>query len=130
PGSEPTEPLGPTPWEGSGNGDPGARRPASRAVRSSFARKEALMATHPRRFLGSTLLAALALVGAACGGGGSTHPAPTGSGAAAARFPLTLTDDDGVTATLKSPPQRIVTFSPSDTEIVYALGLGDRLVGV
>jgi cobalamin transport system substrate-binding protein len=89
------------------------------------------MATHPRRFLGPALLAAFVLVGAACGGGGgSDHPAPTGSGAVSGQFPVTLTDDDGVTATLQSPPQRIVTFSPSDTEIVYALGLGNRLVGV
>jgi cobalamin transport system substrate-binding protein len=98
-------------------------------MRSSFARKEALMATHPRRFLGPAILAALSFVGAACGGGSSTQPAPSGS-SAAAQFPLTLTDDDGVAATLRSPPQRIVTFSPSDTEIVYALGMGDRLVGV
>jgi cobalamin transport system substrate-binding protein len=87
------------------------------------------MATLPRRFLGPALVA-LAFVGAACGaGGGSAHPAPSGSGTDSA-FPLTLTDDDGVAATLKAPPQRIVTFSPSDTEIVYALGLGSRLVGV
>ena len=31
---------------------------------------------------------------------------------------------------MKSPPQRIVTFAPSNTEIVFALGLGARLVGV
>ncbi len=88
------------------------------------------MATHPRRLLGPAVLAVLSLVGAACGGGGPTQPAPTHSDAPAARFPLTLTDDDGVAVTFKSPPQRIVTFSPSDTEIVYALGLGNRLVGV
>lgn len=45
-------------------------------------------------------------------------------------FPLTLTDDDGVPVTFASPPARIVTFAPSNTEIVYALGLGSRLVGV
>ena len=31
---------------------------------------------------------------------------------------------------LDSPPRRIVTFAPSNTEIVFALGLGDELVGV
>jgi iron complex transport system substrate-binding protein len=45
-------------------------------------------------------------------------------------FPLTIADDDGVPVTLEAPPRRIVTFAPSATEIVYALGLGDRLVGV
>jgi iron complex transport system substrate-binding protein len=43
---------------------------------------------------------------------------------------LTLTDDEGVPTTLDSAPERIVTFAPSHTEIVFALGLGDRLVGV
>jgi cobalamin transport system substrate-binding protein len=99
-------------------------------MRSSFARKEALMATHPRRFLGPAVLAVLALVfvGTACGGG-TSHPAPSRSTADSA-YPLTMTDDDGVSATLTSQPRRIVTFSESDTEIVYALGLGSRLVGV
>jgi iron complex transport system substrate-binding protein len=45
-------------------------------------------------------------------------------------FPVTLTDDDGVAVTLAAAPQRIITFAPSNTEIVFALGLGDRLVGV
>jgi len=29
-----------------------------------------------------------------------------------------------------SPPQRIISLAPSTTEILYALGLGDRIVGV
>ncbi len=45
-------------------------------------------------------------------------------------FPLTLTDDEGVEVTLDAPPRRIVTFAPSHTEIVFALGLGHLLVGV
>lgn len=48
----------------------------------------------------------------------------------AAAFPATATDDDGVEVTIQTEPQRIVTFAPSNTEIVFALGLGDRLVGV
>lgn len=47
-----------------------------------------------------------------------------------AAFPLTIADDDGVSVTLDAPPQRIVTFAPSATEILFALGLGDRIVGV
>jgi cobalamin transport system substrate-binding protein len=50
--------------------------------------------------------------------------------AAAAAFPVTVTDDDGVQVTMKTAPNRIITFAPSNTEIVFALGLGDRLVGV
>jgi len=45
-------------------------------------------------------------------------------------FPISVTDDDGVEVTVPAEPKRIVTFAPSNTEIVFALGLGDRLVGV
>lgn len=43
---------------------------------------------------------------------------------------ITLTDDVGTTVTIESPPQRIVSLSPSNTEILFALGLGDRVVAV
>ena len=33
-------------------------------------------------------------------------------------------------ALLAAPPQRIVSTAPSITELLYALGLGDRVVGV
>ncbi|HEU4355745.1 MAG TPA: helical backbone metal receptor [Actinomycetota bacterium] len=45
-------------------------------------------------------------------------------------FPLTLVDDDGVEVTIEAEPQRIVTFAPSMTETLFALGVGDRIVGV
>jgi iron complex transport system substrate-binding protein len=35
-----------------------------------------------------------------------------------------------VKTTLQSEPQRIVTFAPSHTEILFALGVGERVVGV
>lgn len=78
------------------------------------------------------VLLVLVLVGAACTDGsdapqGSSPPSPSVSGAP---FPISLVDDDGVQVTITAEPQRIVTFAPSMTEIVYALGLGDRLVGV
>jgi cobalamin transport system substrate-binding protein len=75
-------------------------------------------------------LAALAFVLAACATGASrTAPASSHSTGRAA-FPVTITDDDGQSVTLSNRPQRIVTFAPSNTEIVFALGLGPRLVGV
>ncbi len=43
---------------------------------------------------------------------------------------ITITDDIGRTVQIKGIPQRIISLSPSNTEIVYALGLEDRLVGV
>lgn len=77
-------------------------------------------------------LSVLALLVAACGASGSTSsdgPSPDATGSSTA-FPVTITDDDGVEVTIASEPRRIVTFAPSATEIVFALGLGDRLVGV
>ena len=41
-----------------------------------------------------------------------------------------FTDQVGRTVTLKKIPERIVSLAPSNTEILYALGLGDRVVGV
>jgi iron complex transport system substrate-binding protein len=63
--------------------------------------------------------------------GESTTPeAPPETLSPASAFPMTITDDDGVEVTIAEEPDRIVTFAPSMTEIVFELGLGDRLVGV
>jgi iron complex transport system substrate-binding protein len=41
-----------------------------------------------------------------------------------------FTDEVGRKVKVKGPPQRIVSVAPSVTETLFALGLGDRLVGV
>ena len=43
---------------------------------------------------------------------------------------MTITDDAGSTVTLNATPERIVSLSPSNTEILAAIGLLDRVVGV
>jgi len=61
----------------------------------------------------------------------SVAPSPSATAApsaAAATFPVTLTDDESGSATLAAAPQRIVSITPASTEILYALGVGDRLV--
>lgn len=47
-----------------------------------------------------------------------------------ARFPVTVTDDAGRKVTLGEVPKRIVSLTPANTEILFALGLGDKVVGV
>ena len=43
---------------------------------------------------------------------------------------VTVTDDFGEIITIRGTPQRIVSLAPSNTEILYALDLDDRVVGV
>jgi len=44
-------------------------------------------------------------------------------------YPITLTDDSGAKITFNEKPQRIISLAPSNTEIIFALGLEDKLVG-
>jgi iron complex transport system substrate-binding protein len=46
---------------------------------------------------------------------------------APAVFPVTITDDAGRQVTVRQAPQRIVSAAPSNTEILFALGLDDRI---
>ena len=41
-----------------------------------------------------------------------------------------LVDDLGYSLNLTSPPERIVSLAPSNTEILFAVGAGDKVVGV
>ena len=45
-------------------------------------------------------------------------------------FPYTFTDQMGHSVTLPQLPQRIVSLVPSQTELLFDLGLEDRLVGI
>jgi iron complex transport system substrate-binding protein len=96
----------------------------------------------------ATLLLVVALVAVACSSGAASSPvasvatpaspsvvAPSlpasspSASPAAVTFPLTLTDDEGTSVTLPAEPQRIVSLTPAETEILFALGAGDRVVG-
>jgi ABC-type Fe3+-hydroxamate transport system substrate-binding protein len=45
-------------------------------------------------------------------------------------FPVTIIDDLGCSITITEEPERIISLAPSNTEILFALGLGDKVVGV
>jgi len=43
-------------------------------------------------------------------------------------FPVTLTDDEGTEVTIPAEPRKIVSLTPATTEILFAIGAGDRVV--
>jgi len=45
-------------------------------------------------------------------------------------LPIEVTDQLGRVIKLEKVPERIVSLAPSNTEILFALGLGDKVVGV
>jgi iron complex transport system substrate-binding protein len=71
-------------------------------------------------------VAALAL--AACSAPASGEPDAGGASPASAGFPVTL-DNCGFETVVEAPPERVVTIKSSTTEMLLALGLGDRIVG-
>jgi iron complex transport system substrate-binding protein len=61
--------------------------------------------------------------------GSFTPPSKPPTSSEPAVFPRTVTDDEGTEVTLDAQPQRIVSLSPANTEITFALGAGERVVG-
>lgn len=56
-------------------------------------------------------------------------PTPSPSPEPATPTPFEVTDQMGRTVTVKANPTKIISLAPSNTEILFALGLGDRVVG-
>ncbi len=95
----------------------------------------------------TTLLLVFALLTAGCGGGGSTNTtagdppttttaAPSTTTAPAdptttidAGFPVTI-EAGGAVVTIESRPERIVSLSPTATEMLFSIGAGDQVVAV
>lgn len=82
-----------------------------------------------------TVVAVAALLATGCGSAeklasSGTATAPSAPASTKTAFPVTLTDDASRTVTVKSEPQRIVSLAPANTEMLAALGLTKRLVGV
>ena len=47
-----------------------------------------------------------------------------------AQLPMTVTDDLGRKVTISRNVERIISLAPTNTEILYSLGLGDKVIGV
>lgn len=65
--------------------------------------------------------------------GCSTGPEPVqpeGQQELAGRDVLEIMDDFGNTIAFENPPERIISLAPSNTEILFAIGSGDKVVGV
>ncbi|KQL45224.1 ABC transporter substrate-binding protein [Brevibacillus choshinensis] len=86
------------------------------------------------------VLATLSLIG--CGNNQPAQPAQPGAQQEVAKdnlaqasskettYPLTVTDATGKEVTFPKAPTRIVSTSPAETEILFALGLDQQIVGV
>ena len=101
------------------------------------------MSSADRRRGVALLSVLLAAILGACSSGSAPSPAgsvpvvaaPSGSEAAASptpsptpAFPVTVTDDEGTSVELAAKPKKIVSLTPATTEILFALGAGDRIV--
>ena len=57
----------------------------------------------------------------------SASPSPS---TAPSAFPVTVTDDENTSVTINSAPQRIISIAPANTQILYAIGVGAKVVGL
>lgn len=60
---------------------------------------------------------------------GCSKAQPVPPPATSTTFPITVSDDTGRSLTIDKKPEKIVSLAPSNTEILYALGLGGKVVG-
>lgn len=77
---------------------------------------------------GIPLLVALALAATACGDG-ETEPRSAPSPTAEAAFPVTVEPANGP-VTIEARPERVVSLSPTSTEMLFAVGAGEQVVAV
>ncbi|HOK62373.1 MAG TPA: cobalamin-binding protein [Soehngenia sp.] len=74
------------------------------------------------------LLALLLIVGSISGCSNTTSPAEDNNQQVAET--IEITDDFGKVITLEKPAEKIVSLAPSHTEILFAIGAGEKVVGV
>ncbi|TFD85559.1 putative F420-0 ABC transporter substrate-binding protein [Cryobacterium lactosi] len=80
------------------------------------------------RYLSVAATAAVLLLAGCASGTPAAVPAPTPSAGMSNAFPVSFENCD-TTFTLTEAPERIVTIKSTTTELLLALGLGERIVG-
>lgn len=82
-----------------------------------------------RRLMAGLVALGLLAVGSACGGENVPPAAKIEAPSSAApAFPLVVRDSGGAAVRLERAPERIISLSPGATEVLYAIGAGDRVV--
>lgn len=98
--------------------------------RNSAPTSAKLVASVRHHFASATRLRAclgvVAIVLAAC----QVTPAPAPSASQPAQFPVTIQESGGATVTIEKQPHRIVSLSPTATEMLYAISAGTQVVAV
>jgi len=101
------------------------------------------------KLLLSLLAVIMVVMLAACGAGGTTKPSETPPTSAPVNstepvstkapeqldgeqstYPFTIKDSSGFELTIEKAPAKVVTILSSETEILYAIGAGEQVVGV
>ncbi|TMD89006.1 MAG: ABC transporter substrate-binding protein, partial [Chloroflexi bacterium] len=75
--------------------------------------------------IGLAGLAAIGMIVTACGATTSSV-----SSSPSAHFPVTINESSGATVTITKQPHRIVSLSPTATEMLFAIGAGSQVVAV
>ena len=75
--------------------------------------------------IGLAGLAAIGMIVTACGATTSSV-----SSSPSAHFPVTINESSGATVTIIKQPHRIVSLSPTATEMLFAIGAGSQVVAV
>ena len=82
------------------------------------------------------LMSLMLIILAACGNGGMTNDTDvndntnTSQQEKVAAFPVTITDGTDKEIIIEKQPEKIISLMPSNTEILYALGVGENMIGV
>lgn len=99
-----------------------------------------------KKLILAVMLTAMLVIMAACGSnkGNTNEGANTGTANTAAPseqpsnspaaaetvYPLKVTDATGTELSFEKAPTKVVSIAPSETEVIYAIGAGDEVVGV